>query len=61
MMGSEKNVKDNEWRIFTGQNDRRFRCDIATKLFHHETTFNFHMNNFSVIIVKNKQHFNNNK
>ena len=44
-------------RISTRRNNWRFRCEIATKLFRHETTFNFHMINFDTIIeniIKNK-------
>ena len=43
-------------RISTRRNDRRFRREIATKLFRHETIFNFHMNNFDTIIenIKSK-------
>ena len=40
---------DLRW-ISTKRNDRRFRREIATKLFRHETIFNFHMNNFDKII-----------
>ena len=36
-------------QIFTSQNDRRFRREIV---IHHETIFNFHMNN-SVTIIEN--------
>ena len=45
-----------QWRISSRRNDRRFRWEIATKLFRHETIFNFHMNNFDTIIenIKNK-------
>ena len=41
-------------RISTRRNDRRFRREIATKLFRHETIFNFHMNNFDTIIENTK-------
>ena len=44
-------------QIPTKRNDRRFRHEIVTKLFRHETIFNFHMNNFDTIIenmTKNK-------
>ena len=47
-------------QILTRQNDRQFRREIATKLSHHETIFNFHMNNLGVIVFKIKQNFNNN-
>ena len=47
-------------QISTRQNERRFRRETTTKLFWHETIFNFYLNNFGVIIVKNKQNFNNN-
>ena len=39
-----------ERRICTRRNDQRFRREIATKLFRHETIFDFHMNNFDTII-----------
>ena len=37
------------------RNEPRFRHEIATKLFGHETIFNFHMSNFNTIIenIKN--------
>ena len=44
-------------RISTRRNDQRFRREIVTKLFHRETIFDFHMNNFDTIIeniIKNK-------
>ena len=37
-------------RISALQNDRRFRSEIVTKLFRHETMFNLHMNSFDAII-----------
>ena len=37
-------------RISTWRNDQRFRREIATKLFRHETMFNFYMNSFDTII-----------
>ena len=36
------------------RHERQFHRKIKTKLFRHKTVFNFHMNNFGVIIVKNK-------
>ena len=47
-------------RISFRRNNWWFCRKIATKLFRHETIFNFHMNNFGMIAVKNKQNFNNN-
>ena len=37
-------------RISTRRNDWQFRCEIATKLFCHETIVNIRMNDFGPII-----------
>ena len=38
--------------ISTRQIDRRFRRETATKLFRHETIFNFHINNFEHVYMR---------
>lgn len=47
---------DLEW-ISTTWNDLQFHREVATKLFSHETIFNFYMNNFSTIIEKKADFF----
>ena len=43
-------------RISTKRNERRHCREIETRLFRHETIFNFHMNNFGTLI-ENKADF----